>query len=102
MATTTKLEARTVKPSEDRGQPTVKPKTEWEKPTLRAKDEWERRVHAAMHRTPEQMAEARRRAQEDVIPGRPLPPGKTLEDVFVGAIQDDMTEEEVIQALKDL
>jgi hypothetical protein len=80
----------------------VKPGDAREKTARNPKEAWEKRVYAAINRTPEQLAEARRRAEEDIIPGRPLPPGKTLEDVFVGAIQDNMTEDEVIQALKDL
>ena len=81
---------------------TLKPVEEWGQPTLKAKEEWEKRVYAAMNRTPEQLAAARQLAEEHVIPGRPLPLGKTLEDVFVGAIQDDMTEEEFIRAVQDI
>ena len=62
----------------------------------------QRRFYAAMHRTPEQIAESRRKHWEGVPPPRPLPPGKTLEDVFVGAIKDDMTDAEVIRALEEL
>ena len=62
----------------------------------------QKRFYAAMHRTPEEIREAQRRALARMHPPRELPPGKTLEDVFVGAIKDNMTDEEVARALEEL
>jgi hypothetical protein len=53
--------------------------------------------------TPEMVAIRRARVYADAVrPGRPLPPGKTLEDVVVGQWPGDETEEEIHKALKEL
>lgn len=62
----------------------------------------EERLDALMRRTPEEIAEDRRRILAKSRRARPLPPGKTLEDVIVGCLPDDMTDEEVRKALADL
>ncbi|MEI6431772.1 MAG: hypothetical protein WCP07_06300 [bacterium] len=62
----------------------------------------QKRFYAAMHRTPEEIEESRRKFWEGVTPARALPEGKTFEDVFVGAIKDDMTDAEVIRLLEEL
>lgn len=51
-------------------------------------EDFERRVLKAMHRTPEGISEARRQMEPYFIPPRPLPPGKILEAVFVGAVKE--------------
>lgn len=53
------------------------------------------------NRTPEQIAAVRAAMYGSHTP-RPLPPGKTLEDVFVGALPDDLTDEEVEAALEEI
>ena len=62
----------------------------------------QKRFYAAMHRTPEEIEESRRKFWEGVTPTRPLPEGKTLEDMFVGAIQDDRTDAEVVRLLEEI
>ena len=69
---------------------------------VKAQEEFNRRVEAALNRTPEQIATARDRILALTPEPRPLPPGKTLEEVFVGAIPDDKTDEEVIRALQEI
>jgi len=55
-----------------------------------------------LSRTPEQVREARARLFATARPARPLPPGKTLEDVIVGKWPGDETDEEIARALEDL
>ena len=54
------------------------------------------------NRTPEQIAEAQRRAIASAPPARPLPPGKTLADVVFGQLPDDDPDEEIIAILKEM
>lgn len=58
-------------------------------------------LEALQNRTPEQIAEDRRRILANARKARPLPPGKTLEDVIVGALSDDKSEEEILLALAE-
>ena len=62
----------------------------------------EERIRAMLSRTPEQIAEARACIFAGSPEPRPLPPGKTLEDVIVGALPDDCTEEEILAALEEI
>ena len=54
------------------------------------------------NRTPEEIAEDRKRILAHARKARPLPPGKTLEEVIVGALADDKSEEEIRTALAEL
>ncbi len=54
------------------------------------------------NRTPEEIAETRRRIYAMSPEPRELPPGKTLEDVIVGQWPGDETDEEISEALRDL
>lgn len=54
------------------------------------------------NRTPEQIAEAQRRALASARPACPLPPGKTLADMVFGKWPGNETDEEIIAALKEL
>lgn len=54
-----------------------------------------RSVKEMLSRTPEQVREARARLFATARPARPLPPGKTLEDVVVGKWPGDETDHEV-------
>jgi hypothetical protein len=59
-------------------------------------------VRAWKARTPEQIAAAREAVMKTVIPPRPLPPGKTLDDVVCGTWPGDETDEEIFAALERL
>ena len=59
-------------------------------------------LRAWLNRTPEQIAAAREAVMKTVIPPRPLPPGKTLEDVVCGIWPGDETDEEIFAALERL
>jgi len=59
-------------------------------------------VRAYLNRTPEQIAAAREAVMRTALPPRPLPPGKTLEDVVVGMWPGDETDEEIFAALERL
>ena len=54
------------------------------------------------NRTPEEIAEARAQSTAGFPPPRPLPPGKTLEDVFVGALPDDEDDAVIIALLEEM
>jgi hypothetical protein len=54
------------------------------------------------NRTPEEIEAAREEAFRHVIPGLPLPPGKTLEDMVAGKWPGDETDEEIAAALEQL
>jgi len=62
----------------------------------------EERLTAFERRTPEELARDRERIFAASRPPRPLPPGKTLEDVIVGALPDDKSEQEILEALAEL
>jgi len=62
----------------------------------------EERIQAMLNRTPEQIAADRARILAGSPEPRPLPPGKTLEDVIVGALPDDDSEEEILAALEEI
>ena len=51
------------------------------------------------NRSPEEVAENRRRTMSKGRPPRPLPPGKTLEDVTAGIWPGDETDEQVREAM---
>lgn len=61
----------------------------------------EERMQAWQNRSPEEIEAARAELELTVRKARPLPPGKTLEDVIVGQIPGDETEEEITALLKD-
>jgi hypothetical protein len=54
------------------------------------------------NRTPEQVAADRDRLLALSPPPRPLPPGKTLEDVLAGLWPGDETDEQIREALEKL
>lgn len=54
------------------------------------------------NRTPEQKLADREVAMKYLKPARPLPPGKTLDDVVCGTWPGDETDEEVNRALEEL
>jgi hypothetical protein len=55
-----------------------------------------------MNRTPEEILAARERAFAASTPPRPLPPGKTLEEVVCGQWPGDETDEEIRDLLRKL
>jgi len=59
-------------------------------------------VPMLMGRTPDEIARVRARVLASSPEPRPLPPGKTLEDVIVGEWPGDETDDEIDAALKDL
>lgn len=71
-----------------------------------AMDSFERKVYAAMNRTPEQIEADQQETRQRLIPGRPLPPGKTLEDLFVEISQipddEEISEEEFLRRVADI
>jgi hypothetical protein len=54
------------------------------------------------NRTPEEIAAMRERVLAVTPPPRPLPPGKTLEEVIVGRWPGDETDEQIEAALDEL
>lgn len=62
----------------------------------------EQQVHAWLNRTPEEVEAGRAELLASSREPRPLPPGKTLEEVVVGQVPGSETEEEIIALLKDL
>lgn len=62
----------------------------------------EERIKAMRNRTPEQVAEVRERILATSRRARPLPLGKTLEDIIVGSLPDDKSEAEILAALDEL
>lgn len=61
------------------------------------------RARSAMaHRSPEQVAEAQRRAMDLYRPLRSVPPGKTLADVVSSQWPGSETDEEIEAALREL
>jgi hypothetical protein len=70
--------------------------------TPEKRDALQEAIDAWNQRTPEQIAADR----ADVLAGsrkpRPLPPGKTLNDVFAGAWPGDETDEQIFAALEEL
>ena len=59
-------------------------------------------VKRIINRTPEEKLAERAAAMKYVRKGRPLPPGKMLDDVMCGQWPGDETDEEVIRALEEL
>lgn len=55
-----------------------------------------------INRTPEEILAARERAFAASTPPRPLPPGKTLEDVVCGQWPGDETDEEIRDLLRKM
>ena len=62
----------------------------------------DRAVARMMNRTPEEIEATRAQLFAEMEPPRPLPPGKTLEDMISGKWPGDETEEEVLRALEKL
>ena len=62
----------------------------------------DRAVAKMMNRTPEEVEATRARLFAEMEPPRPLPPGKTLEDMISGKWPGDETDEEVLRALERL
>ena len=62
----------------------------------------DRAVAKMMNRTPEEIEATRARLFSEMEPPRPLPPGKTLEDMISGKWPGDETDEEVLRALEKL
>ena len=65
-------------------------------------DAYEAALKRWMNRTPEQKRIDRENAMKSVRDGRPLPEGKTLEDVIVGQWPGDETDEQIREALEKL
>ncbi len=57
---------------------------------------------ALMNLSPEEKAAMHEDARRHIIPGRPLPPGKTLEDMVWGKWPGDETDEQINAALEEL
>ncbi len=55
-----------------------------------------------INRTPEEKLAERAAAMKYVRKGRPLPPGKTLDDVMCGQWPGDETDEQILDALEKL
>ena len=55
-----------------------------------------------LNRTPEERAATAQRMRALIVPGRPLPPGKTLEDVLVGQWPGVETDAQIEAALAEL
>ena len=62
----------------------------------------DRAVASMMNRTPEEVEAVRTRLFAEMEPPRPLPPGKTLEDVISGKWPGDETDKQILQALEKL
>lgn len=63
----------------------------------------DRRIEAILARTPEELALLHQEALSRIRPGRPLPEGKTLSDVFVGSLSDiNDDDDDLVEALDDL
>ena len=65
-------------------------------------DNFDEQNEVPRKRTPEEIAEARARILAISRPPRPLPPGKTWQDVIVGQWPGDETDEEIRVILEDL
>jgi len=59
-------------------------------------------VRRITNRTPEQKLAHRERITQSIIPGRPLPEGKTIHDVVCGQWPGDETDEEINEMLEEL
>ena len=62
----------------------------------------EEAIRKMTSRTHEEMLASRARILAKSRPPRPLPPGKTLEDVVAGTWPGDETDEEIFRALEEL
>ena len=65
-------------------------------------DAYEAALKRWTNRTPEQKRIDRENAMKSVRKGRPLPEGKTLEDVIVGQWPGDETDEQIREDLDEL
>ena len=65
-------------------------------------DQLELAIRRLQNRTEEEILETRARILAACPPPRPLPPGKTLNDVIEGTWPGDETDEEIYQMLEDL
>ena len=63
---------------------------------------YEEALEQAMKRTPEEIAEAHSRMLQASPAPRPLPEGKSLEDVIMGQWPGDETDEQIFEALEKL
>ncbi len=59
-------------------------------------------VNTLINRTPEEKLAARARAMKFLRRGRPLPEGKTFDDVVRGSWPGDETDEQIFEALERL
>jgi hypothetical protein len=59
-------------------------------------------IRRFLNRTPEEIQAARERILANSQPPRPLPEGKTLEDVVCGTWPGDETDEEILDMLERL
>ena len=69
---------------------------------ITADDDYTPPVYRWANRTPEQILVDREAAMKYLKPARPLPPGKTLDDVVCGTWPGDETDEEINRALEEL
>lgn len=69
---------------------------------LKVLDAIQEGLEAYNRRTPAEIAAVRARLFAQSRPARPLPPGKTREDVIVGQWPGDETDEEIEAALAEL
>ena len=64
---------------------------------------FEEKVQAVLNRTPEEREAMYAERRRLIRPGRPLPEGKTWQDVFVGSLTDiEQDENEILKALEEL
>ena len=75
------------------------PDPDYDPDTLQRALAW---LEGLKNRTDEEIEEARRRLAEGSPPPRPIPEGKTLEDMVVGTWPGDETDEQINEALKRL
>jgi hypothetical protein len=71
--------------------------------TIPAPASFEERLEKYLNRPQEEIEAMHHERRSKIIPGRPLPEGKTLTDVFVGCMADiDDDETEILAALEYL
>ena len=59
-------------------------------------------IRAWINRTPDEKQAAREEIMKTARKARPLPPGKTLDDVVCGQWPGDETDEQIYEALEEL
>ena len=71
--------------------------------TIPAPASFEERLEKYLNRPQEEIDAMHREARLRIVPGRPLPDGKTLTDVFVGCMADIEDDEvQIREALEEL